>query len=49
MYAGYKNRKIISQQDLIDACTRHLYKVSNNEPISDRLLKQRAIHEAGLL
>ena len=47
MYAGYKNRKIISQQDLIDACTRHLYKVSNNEPISDRLLKQRAIHEAG--
>ena len=21
MYAGYKNRKIISQQDLIDACT----------------------------
>lgn len=32
---------------MIDACTRHLYKVSNNEPISDRLLKQRAIHEAG--
>ncbi len=47
MYAGYENKKAIGQEDLINACLREFYSVSDNEERSAASYRRSAVHEAG--
>lgn len=45
--AGYDGRDKISQSDMIRSCLKVFYRIDNDEPANETLIKRRAIHEAG--